>query len=499
MVKFLREHWLFLIILAIGVFLRSYKAIDWFMYTHDQDLAGWMIKDILLNKHLRLIGQETSSHGIFIGPVFYYLLIPFYLLTKMDPAGSLILPILISVFTISSFYWVFSKVFNKEVGILAALFYSFSYFIVFIDREIVPTTPVMLWTVWFFYGLNLILKGNKYAYPLLGFLVGLIWSFNLALLILSPLILIAKILFYLRRQALAKINIKYVGISFFIFIITLSPFLAFEARHDFQQTKAVVSSLTSQKDYVPGTSTGLAKVDRVLQLVHRNTTNLYWDSVINVPSFATFNLLLVFFFFLVLTKKISKSWGVLMFSWQALYILFFSFNSLNPSEYYINGMNVVWIGILAITTSMFLEKHVLVFVGPVILGVFVFLNIWGFFHRPINLSGYNERKAITKFIFDDSKRMGYPCVSVSYITSPGYDLGYRYFFFLEGLHVNQPKSESPVYTIVFPLSKVDRVDKTFGVIGLILPDYARYTKEAVKESCSGENANLTDPMFGYTE
>lgn len=113
--------------------------------------------------------------------------------------------------------------------------------------------------------------------------------------------------------------------------------------------------------------------------------------------------------------------------------------------------------------------------------------------------GYVERKAIVKYINEDAEAHGYPCISISYITNPGYNLGYRYFFYLDNMHVNDPKSGSPVYTIVFPLSLVDKFDKRFGVLGLILPDYIKYNKKDVDKSCQGENANLTDPMFGYTE
>lgn len=489
----LKKHWLFIVILLAGIILRSYKALDWFAYSHDQDLAGWIVKDILVNKHIRLIGQETTSHGVFIGPLFYYLLIPFYLLTSMDPKGTVLLPIIISGFTIFSFYAIFTRIFNKEVGILASLFYSLSYFIVFVDREVVPTTPVMLWSVWFLYGINLILKGDKKAYPLIGFLGGLIWNFNLALLMLSPIVLVAQIL------SGKKINTKSIFIGIVILLITLSPFMAFEARHSFQQTKAIISSLSSQKDYIPGTSVGLAKLDRVMQLVDKNTTSLIWDSVLNIRQDISLYLLTFCFLALVLSKKIDRNLGIIFFLWQIIFIVFFSVNSLNPSEYYFNGMNVVWISIISLTVYHLMEKKKLAFAGPIVLVVFFTVNFIAFSHRSENKSGYLERKAITQFIADDSKAHGYPCVSVSYITSPGNDLGYRYFFYLENLHVNQPKSGSPVYTIVFPLSKVDRVDKTFGVLGLVLPDYGRYTKKSVEFSCSGENSNLTDPMFGYTE
>jgi hypothetical protein len=76
-------------------------------------------------------------------------------------------------------------------------------------------------------------------------------------------------------------------------------------------------------------------------------------------------------------------------------------------------------------------------------------------------------------------------------------LGYRYLFYLEDMHVNNPSSGSPVYTIVFPHSMVDHIDKAFGALGLIYPDYTKYALTAVTESCSGENSNITDPLFGY--
>ena len=93
----------------------------------------------------------------------------------------------------------------------------------------------------------------------------------------------------------------------------------------------------------------------------------------------------------------------------------------------------------------------------------------------------------------------YPCVAISYITKPGYDLGYRYLFYLEEMFIKHPSEKIPVYTIVFPLNdKLFPVHETFGAIGLIYPDYPRYNLEGITGSCVGENTNLTDPMFGFT-
>ena len=152
-----------------------------------------------------------------------------------------------------------------------------------------------------------------------------------------------------------------------------------------------------------------------------------------------------------------------------MYVLFFTFNSINVSEYYLNGMNVVWIVVMAIGISLCPQK-----VAIFLLAIFAGVNLYTFFTRNINRSGYVERKALVAYIKADALINGYSCVAVSYITSPGNNMGYRYFFWLLNMHVNQPSSLSPVYSIVYPKSLVNSFDKNFGALGLIFPDYNLY-------------------------
>ena len=490
--RFIKNNYLFVIIFIVGVFLRIYKPLSWLPYGHDQDLAGWIIKDIVFDKHIRLIGQETTSQGVFIGPLFYYLQIPFFFLTNWQPTGAVILVSLISAFGIFSYYYCFKKMFNEKIGILGSLVYAISNLVVFTDRETVPTMPVMVWSVWFLFFLWQLYKGRQKSYLFLGLLIGLVWNFNLALAILVPLILVAQIF------SRTKINLKYILLAIGIFGILMSPFFIFELRHGYQQTKAITLSLTASKDYVPGTGKGFAKLDRVMQLVHKNMSRLFWGNKSFYPY--SWNFYLLFFSLALLSikeKVFDRKFGLILLFWQILYILFFSLNSLNVSEYYLNGMNVVWILIFSATIYSFFKNKKLILFGRLIIILLIINNLRGYVDYKLNKTNYLERKALVKEIKDDSKRNNYPCVSVSYITDLGYELGYRYLFWLEGMHVNDPNSMSPVYTIVFPHSKVDRIDKSFGALGLIYPDYIKYKPSSVEKSCSGDNSNMTNPMFGF--
>jgi len=481
------------LILVLSFLLRVYNFKSYYVFSHDQDLASWIIKDILVNGHLRLIGQETSSQGIFIGALYYYMQIPFYVLSNMNPLGSAFLSIILGVFATYSTYYVVSKITNSKAGLISAFIYSVSALIVFIDREVAPTMPVILWSVWYLYSLFLVYE-NKYlkGFVLWGFLIGLIWHLNLALMILSPLVVVAFL--YSKRI----LNLKALLLGIIMLLITSSPFILFEFRHNFSQIKAVILSLTTEKGLVQGTSKGYPKLDRVMQLVNKNAIGIFSKSNFIRPSIVTLALLITFVY-LVKSKKINKFWATIFVLWQGLYIAFFSLNALNPSEYYFNGMNIVWIFIIAMGVSEFdktkNQRVILYILG----GLFILTNVNFVLKHNTDKKGYVEKMDLVKHIKEDSNKHNYPCISISYITSPGYDLGYRYLFYILDMHVNKPISKSPVYTIVYPHSLVDRIDKSFGSLGLIYPEYERYNKKEVEESCAGANSNLTEPMFGYTE
>lgn len=211
----------FVLILLVGLFFRTYKAIEWFEFAHDGDLYSWIVKDIVVDKHIRLIGQMTTAHGIFIGPLFYYLLIPFFFLTKMDPVGAVIPITIIGVLTVASYYYVFSKLFNKEVGLIVSFFYAVLLSPVFFDRRVVPSTPTNLWLVWYFYTVVNILRGNYSVLPILGLLTGLIWHIHIALLPALAVIPVAVVL----SKKLP--NTKQVVFSLLAFLVPFSPFLLF--------------------------------------------------------------------------------------------------------------------------------------------------------------------------------------------------------------------------------------------------------------------------------
>jgi 4-amino-4-deoxy-L-arabinose transferase-like glycosyltransferase len=477
--------------LTVGFFLRLYRLAELFNYNHDQDLAGWIIKDVLVNHHFRLIGQLTSTAGVFIGPLFYYLLIPFYLVFKMDPIGGTYLMTILGVVAVWSCYFVFSRIFNTKVGLISALIYAVSPYTIFNDREVVPTMPLMLWSIWFFYSAHLVIKGDqKRGFLIAAVLIALIWHINFGLVVLLPIYLIALLI------SKKKINVKALLISAVLLIILSTPLLFFETRHSFSQTKAVISSMVKNQGDV---LVGGGKVAKVFDVFIKDVADLLWGYPAGIPRPLAFWIVLSASLFIYVRGKIKNEDFYIMVLWLLFTAAFFTLYSKPISEYYLNSITIVWIALCALIINYLLEDKKLKFLGYLLSILFVALSLYRFLSYPINRSGYIERREVVKYIKTDAKKHEYPCVAVSYITNPGYELGYRYFFWMEQMHVNSASSGSPVYTIVFPLSKVVGVDEIFGALGVINPDYSKYNKKVVEKSCGGANSNLTDPMFGYVE
>lgn len=481
-----------IIAILLGFVSRSYQYQERYLYDHDHDLASWIVKDIVVDHHLRLIGQLTSSPGIFIGPLFYYSLIPFYLIGNMDPLPTVAITWILGIISIASIYYVFNKLYNSFSAKVVALIYSVSFFLVSTDRRVVPTTPAMLWSIWYFYGINLLYSGKKSSLLILAVLFALVWHINLALALLFPIVILGIII------ARKSYRVKDFILPIIVFIVLSTPLIVFEARHNFQQTRALANTLVSVGKHTETSVSGNpeSKWHKTIRYAARNANNIFLNQepsgirLYIIPGILLLSLLFI---------RGRKNDTIIYFLWIALYVAFFSLHPINLSEYYLSGLDVLSLAGFAFIAN-YLRKYKLGFLAVLIVLAFLMSRNFG---QVLSVTtfpiGYVPKKTLIAEIKQDALLHKYPCVAVSYITDVGYNFGYRYLFWLAGLHVNAPASGSPVYSIVFPQSRVDHIDKTFGAIGLIYPDYSKYNIIDVEKSCQGLDPNLTGDMFGFTK
>src|SRR5689334_11801918 len=85
----LRSHRLFYIfilaVFVLALFVRIYRTEDLMGFYYDQGRDGIVIWKLWHEGKPFLIGPVTGLAGIFLGPLYYYLIAPFYLIGGGDP------------------------------------------------------------------------------------------------------------------------------------------------------------------------------------------------------------------------------------------------------------------------------------------------------------------------------------------------------------------------------------------------------------------------------
>lgn len=476
-IKFLTSiNLLLILILLLALFFRVYNIVSLHGFAADADLYSWIVKDIIYGKHIRLVGQMTSTEGVYAGPFFYYLLVPFFLITGMDPIGTVIFATILGVLTVFSFYFVFKKILGSWAGLIAGFLQAVLPLRVGFDRWVVPSITVNLWSIWFFYSLVKILGGET-KYLILGlFLAGLIWHVHLAL---APLLVLLPLVVILSKKKPTRNELL---LGFLVFALPMLPFLLFELRHQFTQSINSVNSLN--------TASNISILDKTIKILNQSLGENFY------LKFVWLLLPLILYRFKAVSLKLLSVFYVWIFS----VIGFFIVSSKESSEYYFTSTQTIFLilSVYLLARTLRVKRIGLVLVGLVLAAVLIY-SANDLFNLQGNGKGYMQKMAVAGFIKADSVEKNLPCFSITYITSPGEDSGFRYIYWVNKIKLEQPRTGIPNYTIVLPYNlSPDAVKEKFGLIGVIPPE-SGYNLSEVTSVCSDEDFNLAQPLWGYTD
>lgn len=481
------------LILIIGLIMRIYNFEKSFGFGHDQDLYSWIAKDIVVNKHLRSVGQITSVDGVFIGPLYYYLMALSYWLSGMNPMSAIVPTTIIGLLTIVSFYIFGKKYFSQRVGLIMAFIYSVSFGAAFYDKWSVPTEPAVIWSVWFLYVIFGMFRKNLKLMPLYAVLVGLTYHIHIALLPILPIPILAYFMSKgTLKEKIRAIKFKNVLVSFLIFMLVSSPFWFFEIKHNFSQVKSVI--IASKKDL--GNPTGFVKFKKVINASA-------WEMqrrLISEWPIRPFELMWPFFMLVTYVayrfKKVSGKDLGLMLIWIFL-IGWAQFTSKRVvSEYYFTNYVPIYILMVALFFDLFLDKKYLSKIVFILGGIYLFFNFsWTINANDLNDSYFYKRQ-IVEYIRADQLKNNYPCVGINYVAKFGTGVGFRYLLWWKGVDIIKPSASVPTYNIVIPWEvSASEVDQRFGRFGIVLPTQ----KKPSSEAWCKDPQNIIDPLLGYTE
>lgn len=239
-IKFTREFFLIIIILIVASFLRLYRISDYMTFLGDEGRDVLVAKGILEGK-FTLLGPRSSAADFFYGPIYYYFITPFLWLFRLDPVGPAVMVALFGIATVVLLYKVTKEFFGIKAAVIASSLYAVSPLVIAYSRSSWNPNPLPFFSLLVLYlSYKSIENPTWKKFLIIGILLGI--AIQLHYISIFLIIIIGTFFFFSKfhkdssfRELLRKYLVIFGG-----FLIGFSPFLAFEARHDFPNTKTIL-------------------------------------------------------------------------------------------------------------------------------------------------------------------------------------------------------------------------------------------------------------------
>lgn len=215
---------IFLLLFGFHVFIQFSDLPGWIRLGFDQVDNGWAAIRIVIEHNYPLVGMVAKNNsGIYIGPLYYYLVALFYWLTNFHPIASPLLAAISGLLSFAVLYVITKKIFNTQVALWALFIHVFSIASLIGDKTQWPVNFIAPIGLLVFYFLYRILMGNPIYLIHLAATVGLSAHIHFTS-IFYPIIIICSFPFFPRR----KETLFYSLLGLPLFSIFLIPNIIYE-------------------------------------------------------------------------------------------------------------------------------------------------------------------------------------------------------------------------------------------------------------------------------
>jgi 4-amino-4-deoxy-L-arabinose transferase-like glycosyltransferase len=218
------------IVLVLALFIRTYRTEGLLGFYYDQGRDALVIWRLWHDGKFFLIGPVSGLAGIFLGPLYYYLIAPFYLLGRGDPRFPAFLLAFLSVLALPFLFVLAKKMHSKTGGLITVTIASFSYYLVLSGRWLSNPTPILLSSTLLLYSMYKVTekRSQKDAWWVaIALLIGVSLQFESA----SAVFYLPMIVVFALWQKKNFPSVKAFLLGLLVLLLTFSPQILFNFRH----------------------------------------------------------------------------------------------------------------------------------------------------------------------------------------------------------------------------------------------------------------------------
>ncbi|MBD3279512.1 MAG: hypothetical protein GF390_02250 [Candidatus Pacebacteria bacterium] len=437
----IQKNWLLAILWLILLSTRLpivFSQVIPFSFDHGKDSLA--VLNMILNLKPKLVGPWTSVPGLYFGPAWFYLLLPIFVLTAGHPAAPILLMILILGVQIYLAYQYFGK--------LTAIIITSSPIWWTISTSAWNPFPMTLISLIILIIIKKIINQRSITSKqlvILAVAAGLGFHFSSAFAIFYPILISLSLI--IRK---IKLSWQQVFLSLLSFLLPFVPQLIFEFRHNFWQTKALLTYLQIGAT----TAISLTKIKAITLMTLKELRLAFWVLELN-SSYPllnqVFNLAVLLFFILIglllgylaWCCRSSWSWSKLkntlipeFISWLLLPLIGFWF--LHFNVWYLLGMMpiiVIIIGQAFKFISENLNKQIFTIIYSLLLILTPLYHLKNFYDfNKIQLAKQRQFLSIKLQALAWIRQQSHGQSFAAYHYVPEvYDFAYQYLYFWQAL------------------------------------------------------------------
>src|SRR5579885_535956 len=229
-------------------FLRSFLLPQNLFLGPEQGLDLLVVKRLVLNHKLTLIGAKTDIDGVFHGPLYYYLAAIPFLLSHGDPLIISFFFIALNCLTVFFLYGLGKQISSRRVGIIAAVLFTVSWNCIVYSRWLSDQPLSIPFSALFFLCLYRFLRGSRRDLLFAAIAFGLLTQSEFLNILFFYVITIVLVLLFLPR--FTKQSKGYLVFCGLVAVgISIGTYILFDLKHQFLMTKSILSLASGTKGY----------------------------------------------------------------------------------------------------------------------------------------------------------------------------------------------------------------------------------------------------------
>lgn len=410
-----------------------------------------VVRNIIENHKLVLIGSKTDIGGIFHGPIFYYLSVIPFLISNGNPIVISIFFIFLNSLAIFPLYFLVKELFEKKTALIASVIFTFSFGSIVFARWLSNPPLTILLSGLLMWSFVKFLKGKDHFIFLTAIFFILIGQVEFINFLLFGVLLILFGLVF--RNRFIKLGFVKLFLTIGLGVIgSVLNYLVFDLRHNFLISKSIYSLFTKHSGFYGTFASSItASVSNFLKIL---TDTL-------APDFLLLAMLVFIGGLLVLARQIksNKKSAFLMLIWLFSPFLIFFLLKYNPLYHYFAAYILTIIIVCSLLIKYVLDKSkflgILFLIGLVLINMISLsknlpVNKNVFFQSTQEDLRYVDQMSVIDKIYkiSGSTQFFYQSYTIPYWQQAGWQYLFWYFANSNNKTIPTEKNYKELYVII---------------------------------------------------